>query len=98
MGNRKIPSLTTCIVLDLIGMASYLLPFLGEAFDFIWAPISGIIFYFLFGMKKFGMLGGLFALIEEISPGFDIIPTFTIAWIIRNRELKKNSLGLKEIR
>ncbi len=85
----KVPSLTTCIVLDLIGMASYLLPVLGEAFDFIWAPISGIIFYFLFGMKKFGMMGGLFALIEEISPGFDIIPTFTIAWVIRNRELKK---------
>lgn len=97
MNYPKIPSLTTCIVLDLIGMTSYLLPVVGEAFDFIWAPISGIIFYFLFGMKKFGMLGGLFALIEEISPGFDILPTFTIAWFIRNREMKKTALGLKEI-
>lgn len=70
-------------------MASYLLPVLGEAFDFIWAPISGILFYFLFGMKKFGMLGGLFALIEEISPGFDIIPTFTIAWLIKKYPLGK---------
>ena len=88
MFNKKLPSLTTCIVLDLIGMSSYLLPFVGEAFDFVWAPISGILFYFLFGMKKFGMMGGLFAIIEEISPGFDIIPTFTIAWIIRNKSVE----------
>ena len=71
-------------------MASYLLPILGETFDFIWAPISGIIFYFLFGMKKFGMIGGIISIIEEISPGFDFIPTFTIGWIIRSRELKNN--------
>ena len=34
------------------------------------------------------MMGGLFAIIEEISPGFDIIPTFTIAWIIRNKSVE----------
>jgi hypothetical protein len=85
---NSLPSLATCIIFDLLGMASYLLPVLGETFDIIWAPISGIAFYFLFGMKKFGLLGGVFAFIEEIAPGLDIIPTFTIAWII-----KKYSLG-----
>ena len=89
MKKNKLPALTTCIILDLIGMASYLLPVLGETFDFIWAPISGIIFYFLFGMKKFGMVGGIVSIIEEISPGFDIIPTFTIAWIIRKNSMEK---------
>ncbi len=94
MKKNKLPSLTTCIILDLMGMASYLLPVLGETFDFIWAPISGIIFYFLFGMKKFGMVGGIVSIIEEISPGFDIIPTFTIAWIIKKNSIDK--LMLKE--
>lgn len=89
MKKNFLPSLTTCIVFDLLGMASYLLPVLGETFDIVWAPISGITFYFLFGMKKFAILGGVFAFIEEISPGLDIIPTFTIAWIIKKYSLEK---------
>ncbi|MEO7317195.1 MAG: hypothetical protein ABIW47_18540 [Ginsengibacter sp.] len=89
MKSIKLPGLTTCIILDLLGMASYLLPVLGETFDFIWAPISGILFFYLFGMKKFGMIGGIISIIEEISPGFDIIPTFTIAWIVRKNSLDK---------
>ncbi|MEO6682631.1 MAG: hypothetical protein ABIN48_07370 [Ginsengibacter sp.] len=94
MKNTRIPNLSTCIILDLIGLSSYLLPVFGETFDFVWAPVSGIVFYFLFGMKRFGMLGGLFSIVEEISPGLDFIPTFTIAWFIRNRELKKDLLKL----
>jgi hypothetical protein len=43
------------------------------------AAIWGIIFYFLFG-RKFGLRGGIFSFIEELFPGIDFIPTFTIAW------------------
>jgi hypothetical protein len=88
MKKKRLPNLTFCIVLDLIGCTSYLLPFFGEAEDIIWAPISAIIFYFLFG-KKFGVMGGIFSFLEEISPGFDFIPTFTIAWFIRKHEIEK---------
>jgi hypothetical protein len=45
-------------------------------------------FYFLFGKKKFALLGGVFSFLEEISPGFDFIPTFTIGWFIRKREMQ----------
>ena len=70
--------------MDLIGCFSYvILPF-GP----LWATISGIIFYFLFG-KKFGVFGGIFSFIEELFPGIDIIPTFTIAWLIRKYEIEK---------
>ena len=80
---RKLPSLKTCIVLDVIGCLSYVvLPF-GP----IWAVLSGIIFYFLFG-RKFGVLGGIFSFIEELIPGIDFIPTFSIAWIIRKYEIE----------
>lgn len=35
------------------------------------------------------MLGGIFSFLEEISPGLDFIPTFTIAWFIRKQEVEK---------
>ena len=80
-----------CIILDIIGMMSYLLPAIGETTDIIWAPVSAVIFYFLFGKKKFALLGGIFSFLEEISPGFDFIPTFTIAWFIKKRKFEKAS-------
>ena len=81
---RKLPQLKICIVLDIIGCLSYLvLPF-GP----LWAFLSGVIFYFLFG-KKFGVLGGIFSFIEELLPGIDFITTFTIAWLIRKHEIEK---------
>jgi len=42
----------------------------------------------MFG-KKFGVMGGIFSFLEEISPGLDFIPTFTIAWFIRRYEIEK---------
>ena len=41
---QKRPSLPICIVMDLIGYATYALPFIGEIGDMIWAPVSGLIF------------------------------------------------------
>jgi hypothetical protein len=73
------PSLLLCIVLDLIGYASYAVPVLGELGDILWAPISALIFYKLFGGWK-GAFGGLFNFVEEILPGLDFIPSFTIMW------------------
>lgn len=94
---NKIPSLTTCIILDAIGYTSYLIPVFGEVFDFIWAPIAGITFFFLFGKNKFGFLGGAFSFLEELSPGLDMIPTFTIAWFIRNREINSQVQKINEV-
>jgi hypothetical protein len=68
--------------MDLIGFASYTIPFLGEFSDIIWAPISGFIFFLTFGGWK-GAFGGLFNFAEELLPGLDFIPTFTIAWLMR---------------
>jgi hypothetical protein len=81
MKNQKpLPSLTFCLLMDAIGCATYAIPFLGEFGDIIWAPISAIIFYRTFGGWK-GAFGGLFNFIEEISPGLDFIPSFTIMWV-----------------
>jgi hypothetical protein len=84
------PSLLLCLVLDLIGYASYAVPFLGEFSDLVWAPISGVIFFILFGGWR-GAMGGIFNFIEEILPGTDFIPSFTIMWIMRNAENKRRT-------
>jgi len=75
-------SLVFCVLMDLIGYATYTIPVFGEFGDIIWAPISGIIFYKTFGGWK-GAFGGLFNFIEEILPGTDFIPSFTIMWFMQ---------------
>ena len=80
---RRKPSLLFCIIMDLIGYASYSIPILGEISDLLWAPISAIIFFITFGGWK-GALGGIGNFIEELLPGTDFIPSFTIMWFIQH--------------
>lgn len=82
------PSLIFCVIMDMIGYATYAIPFLGEFADLAWAPVSAIIFFVSFGGWK-GALGGIGNFIEEILPGTDFIPSFTIMWFIQNYR-KKN--------
>lgn len=79
-------SLVFCVLMDIIGYATYAIPVLGEFGDIIWAPISALIFYKTFGGWK-GAFGGLFNFVEEIMPGLDFIPSFTIMWFMQR--LKK---------
>lgn len=67
--------------MDLLGAASYAVPMLGEVSDVIWAPISALIFYRMFG-GPVGAFGSIFNFIEELFPGLDFIPTFTIARLV----------------
>ncbi|HSZ26095.1 MAG TPA: hypothetical protein VK766_10265 [Cytophagaceae bacterium] len=77
---QKQPSLLFCVLMDAIGYATYFIPFFGEWGDLIWAPISAFVFYKSFG-GKIGVLGGIFNFIEEVLPGIDFIPTYTLTWI-----------------
>ena len=86
MYNRR-PSLLFCILMDLLGYASYGVPFLGELADFFWAPVSALIFFLTFGGWK-GALGGMGNFIEELLPGTDFIPSFTIMWFIQRSQQK----------
>ena len=67
-----------CLVMDLIGMATYFVPTLGESFDLVWAPLSPIVFYIWFRKP----IGSMIAMAEEVLPFTDIIPTFTIAYLL----------------
>jgi hypothetical protein len=88
--NKPLPPLMLCIILDLIGCMSFSIPLVGEFSDIVWAPLSGFIFYRLYG-GKMGLFGGAFSFLEEIIPFTDIIPTFTIMWFIRSRAMAKQA-------
>lgn len=81
---QRSPSLLFCIVMDVLGYATYAIPGIGEIGDAVWAPISAIIFAKTFGGTK-GMVGGAFNFIEEALPGTDFIPSFTIMWFMTNK-------------
>ncbi|RAJ01499.1 hypothetical protein LX64_03714 [Chitinophaga skermanii] len=81
MIKKSTPHLGICILLDLIGCASYAVPVLGEVLDVIWAPVAAILYYRMF-KGTIGTFGGLFTFIEELFPGTDVIPSFTLGWII----------------
>ena len=83
-----LPHIGICIVMDLLGMASYAFPMIAEISDVVWAPISAMIFIKLFG-GRFGLIGGVLNFLEEIIPMTDIIPSFTIAWFIRKHAMEK---------
>lgn len=92
---KKQPSLLFCIVMDIIGSGSFIIPILGEFTDVIWAPLSAIIFLYTFGIKK-GKAGSIFNFVEEILPGTDFIPTFTIMWLWQYFSERNNNVIQKE--
>jgi hypothetical protein len=82
IAQTKLPSLAACLLMDFLGYATYAVPFFGEFLDILWAPISAIIFFRMFGGTR-GFFGGVFNFVEELMPGLDFIPTFTITWAIQ---------------
>ncbi len=94
--NKHRPSLVFCILMDIIGSATYAIPGIGEFADIVWAPISAIIFYMAFGGWK-GAFGGIFNFVEEILPGTDFIPTFTIVWLWKYFTEKKIVTSFKNV-
>ena len=95
--NKKQPSLIFCILMDIVGYATYAIPFLGEFADILWAPISSFIFMTTFGGWK-GALGGFGNFLEELLPGTDFIPSFTIMWFIQNVQKRKTVTAIKTVK
>lgn len=94
---KRQPSLIFCILMDLVGYATYAIPGLAEIADILWAPISSVIFIATFGGWK-GALGGVGNFIEEILPGTDFIPSFTIMWFIQNMQKKNTVTAVKTMK
>lgn len=80
MNKLKNKLLIKGLVYDAIGMATYAVPVVGPFLDLLWAPYAAKVMSDMYPGKK-GKLASVIVFIEEILPGTDIIPTFTLMWL-----------------
>lgn len=76
----KYKKLLIGLLLDGIGMLTFALPGLGEFLDLLWAPVAGWFMTRLYPGRQ-GKIAGVVAFLEELLPGLDIIPSFTLMWV-----------------
>ncbi|EKF56118.1 hypothetical protein I215_04205 [Galbibacter marinus] len=77
---NKYTKLLLSLLFDAIGMLSFVIPGVGEFSDVIWAPISGWLMTRLY-KGRIGRTAGVITFVEELMPGMDVVPTFTITWL-----------------
>ncbi|WP_340073862.1 hypothetical protein [Leptobacterium sp. I13] len=77
---NKYLKLILSLIFDAIGYVSFLIPGIGEFSDIVWAPLSGWLMTRMYEGRT-GQIAGAVSFIEELLPGLDIIPTFTLTWI-----------------
>ncbi len=80
MENLKNRLLIKGVLFDLAGMATYAIPFVGPFLDIAWAPIAAKQMRQMYPGKK-GKLASILVFLEEILPGTDLIPSFTLMWL-----------------
>lgn len=68
------------LVMDLIGMASVAIPVIGPFLDLLWAPYAARKMGEMYPGRK-GKLASILVFLEEILPGTDVIPTFTLMYL-----------------
>lgn len=74
---KKYKLLLLSIVFDGIGMLSFVIPFIGEFSDVVWAPLSAFLIYRMYKGTA-GKIAGVISFIEEAGIfGTDFLPTFT---------------------
>ena len=92
---KKYKLLLLGLLFDGIGMLSLLMPGIGEFTDLIWAPVAGWLMTRMYKGNP-GKIAGLIAFIEEIVPGLDIIPSFTLMWLYTYIFKGNNSVSIEE--
>ena len=78
--DNKIKYLLLGLLFDAVGMLSFVIPFVGEFSDVIWAPMAAWLMTRMY-KGKMGKVAGVITFLEEMLPGIDFIPSFTIMWI-----------------
>jgi hypothetical protein len=92
---KKYKLLLVGLLFDGIGMLSLLMPGIGEFTDLIWAPIAGWLMTRMYKGNP-GKIAGLIAFIEEIVPGLDVIPSFTLMWLYTYIFKRDNTFSIEE--
>lgn len=79
-GNNKFKYLLLGLLFDLMGTLSFFIPGIGEFSDIIWAPLAGWLMTRMYRGTP-GKAAGIITFIEELMPGLDVLPTFTLMWL-----------------
>lgn len=91
MKDKKIKYLLLGLLFDAIGMLSFAIPMVGEFSDVVWAPLAAWLMTRMY-RGKVGQAAGVVTFVEELVPGLDVIPTFTIMWlytyVFKNKKAK----------
>lgn len=77
---NKYKKLILSLIFDALGYVTFVIPFIGEFGDVIWAPASAYLMTRLYKGKT-GKIAAVISFIEEAMPGLDVIPTFTLMWL-----------------
>lgn len=77
---NKYKKLALSILFDAMGYVSFIIPGIGEFTDVIWAPIAAYLMTKLYKGKT-GKIAAAVAFLEEMAPGLDVMPTFTLMWL-----------------
>tara|TARA_R110001583_G_scaffold31233_2_gene107044 strand:- start:508 stop:783 length:276 start_codon:yes stop_codon:yes gene_type:complete len=89
---KKYKLLLLSLLFDGVGMLSFVVPFVGEFTDVIWAPAASFLIYKMYKGTE-GKIGGLVTFVEEAGIfGTDFLPTFTLTWVYKyliKKEKKK---------
>merc|ERR1712205_199952 len=90
LSQDKWMKLAISMLIDIIGILTFLIPVLAEVMDVFWAPLSALLVFQLYGSS---LLSGV-ALVEELLPFTDIFPTATVGWILQHTAVG-DKLGMK---
>ncbi|MDC7998237.1 hypothetical protein [Gilvibacter sediminis] len=80
MRKLKYKMLAKGLVLDAAGMVTMVLPGIGTVIDLVWAPIAAWQMNKMYPGKQ-GKMASVIVFLEELIPGLDFIPTFTLMWL-----------------
>lgn len=89
------------LVYDALGMVTVAIPVIGPFLDILWAPYAAKKMSEMYPGKK-GKVASVLVFIEEILPGTDIIPTFTLMYFYtfvwsKNKQAKEQVIEVEII-
>jgi|ERR1712166_143943 len=90
LSQDKWMKLAISILIDIIGILTFLIPVIAEVMDVFWAPLSALLVFQLYGNT---LLSGV-ALVEELLPFTDVFPTATVGWALQYTAIG-SKLGMK---
>ena len=68
------------LLYDVIGVSTMFIPLIGPFIDILWAPYAAKKMSEMYDGSE-GKIASAIVFIEELLPGLDFVPTFTLMWL-----------------